>query len=303
MFTELPHDEISKAVAWAIDQMSKRRHHVSIPKTGRGGARIGIPYLDDDSQVRMSFDEIMSIVKFDLDNCFFKSGNQILKQNVGIPMGSPLSPILALIICAFYEAKHKLSINNAYILEGERYVDDALFLTGADLTIPGDLAVAQHRLIMAAGSYHENLVLEPELDQTDFNMLESRVLFKPGKYGEMSYNHKNAKFFSGEQETRLLKFQNFWSFTNPRAKKGVTMSTFMRIRKSASTDALAFPSLLGVCKELMYLDYPKSFFFSVCSSLNRKILASIGPTLWQKLRSALDTVTPDRETPMGNRSG
>jgi hypothetical protein len=291
MFTELPHDEIIKAVTWAIEQMSSRRKHVSVSKTGRGGARIGIPYCEDDSQVRMSFEDLMAIVKFDLDNCYFKSGTQTLKQNIGIPMGSPLSPILALIICAYYEAKHKKMINDVYTLRGKRYVDDALFLTGADLSIPGDLAVAQHRLLLASKSYHKNLVLEPETDHTDFNMLESRVLFKPNQYGSMSYNHKNAKFFSGEQTSRLLKFQNFWSFTNSRAKRGVIMSTFMRVRRSSSTDELALPPLLTLCTELTYLGYPKGFILKVISALNRKMHRD-QCSIWNTLRSKLHSVTP-----------
>ena len=49
------------------------------------------------------FDTLFEIVNMDLSNAFFTVGDVLLKQIKGIAMGSPLSPILAILVCAYYE--------------------------------------------------------------------------------------------------------------------------------------------------------------------------------------------------------
>ena len=66
----------------------------------------------DGSRITLSYKEIIKIVDFDLSNSFFKIGSYLGKQTVGIPMGSPLSPALAVIVCAFYENRLYKMIEN-----------------------------------------------------------------------------------------------------------------------------------------------------------------------------------------------
>ena len=57
----------------------------------------------------------------------FCVGDTLLKQVVGIPMGSPISPPLAQIICAYYESQvtqENKTKNLTNPVEGVRYVDD-----------------------------------------------------------------------------------------------------------------------------------------------------------------------------------
>ena len=77
----------------------------------------------------LSYDELLEIVCFDLDNSFFTVGNYIGKQTCGIPMGSPLSPALAVIVCAYYENRIIETVKSwgwTNTILGTRYMDDLL---------------------------------------------------------------------------------------------------------------------------------------------------------------------------------
>ena len=106
--TSLDHASITTAVTDVLKHVSKntRRKEVMVPKS----KMMGTPHLGrsssvDDKAVTFTFDELLDIVKFDLNNAYFRIGDTILQQRVGIPMGSPLSPALAQIVCAWYETQ------------------------------------------------------------------------------------------------------------------------------------------------------------------------------------------------------
>ena len=105
MYTELPHEDILKAVRFILNrcQEKTRRKHVTIEKSKQGDAFIGKSAITKTTHACFSFDEIENICKFDLDNIFFKSNGQILQQIKGVPMGSPCSPTLAICVCSYYE--------------------------------------------------------------------------------------------------------------------------------------------------------------------------------------------------------
>ena len=49
-------------------------------------------------------DKIMKAVKYLLDNCYFKFGNRLFRQIVGIPMGSDPAPYFANLFLYRYES-------------------------------------------------------------------------------------------------------------------------------------------------------------------------------------------------------
>ena len=106
MYTELDHTIILKALDWAILTFKRntrsRNPTVSLPKYGRKGVYIGRTTMSD--EIYLTFDELKSIVKFDLENATFNLGSNItLRQLIGIPMGSPLSSALAPLVCIYFE--------------------------------------------------------------------------------------------------------------------------------------------------------------------------------------------------------
>jgi hypothetical protein len=124
MYTELPHDKIMEALTWLIDQtkLTKygRHNRIHLQKTGRNG----VSYQRSGGCFAITFQQLLLYAKFDLDNVYFTLGTAILKQIIGIPMGSPLSPALAIIICAYSEHKFLTSISTYKYLTAVRYMDD-----------------------------------------------------------------------------------------------------------------------------------------------------------------------------------
>ena len=85
------------------------------------------------------FEFIASVIDMDLCNTFFQVGNVFLKQNKGVPMGSPISPILAVLVAAYYEhtfvtTEESRGVGVEKRMRGSRYmyVDDIIVLVGYD---------------------------------------------------------------------------------------------------------------------------------------------------------------------------
>ena len=92
----------------------------NIQKIGRNG----VTFQRSGGSIPITFDQLLMFAQFDLDNVFFTLGKNILKQIIGIPMGSPLSPSLAIIICAYSEHKFLTSIHSFKYFTAVRYMDD-----------------------------------------------------------------------------------------------------------------------------------------------------------------------------------
>ena len=130
MFTSLDHTSIRKAVRWLLESVreTSRRRETLVPMSLTGGPiHLGRSGDADTKRITLTFDEILDIINFDLNNTYFRVGDTVLQQKVGIPMGSPLSPAIAQIVCAYYEY-HTISqarldgITNQ--VDGVRYVGD-----------------------------------------------------------------------------------------------------------------------------------------------------------------------------------
>ena len=68
--------------------------------------------------------DIEKVVMFDLENCFIKLGDIVVRQREGVAMGSPLSPVLAVLICVKYEKEFMGGVDRERRVRIRRYVDD-----------------------------------------------------------------------------------------------------------------------------------------------------------------------------------
>ena len=127
MYTHLPHDRLIDIVKWIIRKFTKknRQKTISVGKEKKGKARKGGSSSKD--RTNITIEQIEEIVLFDLKNAIFKLGSFKLQQIIGIPMGSPLSPILAISYCAYMERKMNLIPKDVKIL-GTRYIDDIFLI-------------------------------------------------------------------------------------------------------------------------------------------------------------------------------
>ena len=74
----------------------------------------------------MTLDTIKQILTFDVQNAYFTLGNKILRQTLGIPMGSPCSPAFAVAVCMKAEHDFSTTHPDVKIIKGFRYIDDLL---------------------------------------------------------------------------------------------------------------------------------------------------------------------------------
>jgi hypothetical protein len=102
MYTALDHDLVIASFEWLLDKHFYRRHGVCIPKD-----RDQQPYFSncatdpDNNGFFLTKAGILAVIKFDLANIFFVCRGQLLRQIVGIAMGSPgiYSPAAAILGC------------------------------------------------------------------------------------------------------------------------------------------------------------------------------------------------------------
>ena len=79
-------------------------------------------------------------------------------------MGSPLSPVLAMLICMYYESKYvkRYSDDRLQTTSSMRYIDDLLGVFVHHKDLPLDF-VRQEWLTGLSHIYHRNMELEEEL--------------------------------------------------------------------------------------------------------------------------------------------
>ena len=113
MYTALDHTAITSSLSWLLDRALSRRHGIVVPKDRTVCPRFANCCTNHEHGFYLTKRDIKSIVQllqFDLENIYFTSRGHLLRQTIGIAMGSPLSPALAIMNCAFYEHKfHELT--------------------------------------------------------------------------------------------------------------------------------------------------------------------------------------------------
>ena len=189
MFTELPHDVIMEALDWLLGLCAEKgvdRVYIGPTKTGEvksGKKPRGTGWHE------MFLTTLREIVKFDLENCLYVVGTEVLRQKKGVPMGSPLSPPLAILICIFYEAEALEARGPQEGMErlGVRWVDDLLMLFGSHEDM-GEVA-EDWGFFMTA--YHEDMELEEEHHEGSFKFLDAWVSVLPGGVIQSKLFNKN----------------------------------------------------------------------------------------------------------------
>ena len=267
MYTNLSHDEIIKAVHWMCDLFKKnyrgKKKIVSIPKSEKLPARVGFSY-DFESFNRLDMKDILNIVKFDLNNTMFTIGNIILKQKKGIPMGSPLSPVLAILVCAYYEHKFMHSLNNlATRISGVRYIDDVTVIIAYNKNDPfSKLKALSIKTDFLNDCYHKDLILKEELVcDNQFNFLDLSISHNGNNFVCNYLNKNKLSIRFGHQ--KFFRYHHAFSMCPKSSKKGVAMSVLYRIANSSTSQFHFENSVKDLFTELKSLHYTKKFICSL----------------------------------------
>ena len=132
LYTKIPHDKLIDVLNKVIEFVYKggTRNRISIHKSGNAswvkGSTKSSPFYTKESTI--------AAVSYLIKNSYFKLGNKLFRQDIGIPMGSDPSPAFANLFLFHYESSWLKSIkkNNSILARkfGQvfRYIDDLLAL-------------------------------------------------------------------------------------------------------------------------------------------------------------------------------
>ena len=132
LYTKIPHDKLIDVLSNTIDFVFKggTRKKISIHQSGRAN------WVKDGTKSSTIYtkDNIIEAMSYLIKNCYFKLGEKLFRQDIGIPMGSDPAPAFANLFLHHYEAKWLKEIKKTnHILARKfgqvfRYIDDLLAL-------------------------------------------------------------------------------------------------------------------------------------------------------------------------------
>jgi hypothetical protein len=286
-YTNLNHKEIGKAWRWLLDCVKKKVRNcefVSVCNNGKEPVRLGRKcglYGWHDVDVNT----IGRVIEMDLNNTFFTIGDITLQQTKGIPMGSPLSPVLAIMVCAYYENMFfkTCSTDERKRIEGIRYVDDIITIGGFEDNNLYDKSKTMKVMHEFESCYHEDLILEEEMivENEFFTFLEGNI--KIDDNNELIMKHKNINWANvrhyGKQ--KIKRFIHWSSFTSNRIKKSIVLGALNRILVHSSSEYWIIQSIMKLFFELYNLKYPFTFLRRIINTIRNK--RKERESLWNKL--------------------
>jgi hypothetical protein len=266
MYTALPHADILKAIKWLFSMSRSRTRYISVPINTKGTPHYGKPSSKD--MIAMSFDLLQSIVEFDLQHSIFSLGRStLLRQHIGIGMGSPLSPALAIIVCAYYEhmflarpATKAVLDNNPVRLSCVRYVDDTFPTCTFDSSIPSARTAAEEVLhLYNTTCYHKDMLveLEPVSLDTPVVFLGTEVTISDSSDPvTFALHSKNSDSIVNSGTQRIFSMHDYRSNVPASQKIGTAISLLYRAYRCSSHHSTFFISMRDAVNELLVLHYP-----------------------------------------------
>ena len=146
--------------------------------------------------------EFKNAVSIILNSTFFKFNNKYYEQIFGLPMGSPLSPVLADLVIQDLE-KNIFQNLNTHISFYYRYVDDIVLAAAKDEI---------NSILDSFNGYHERIKFTVDYgDEFGVNFLDVKLMYDEG----------NIIFDLYKKPTNSGRFLNFFSNHPFSHKKGV----------------------------------------------------------------------------------
>ena len=199
---------------------------------------------------RIPFSLMMEVVEFDLENCFvLTTDGRLLKQTGGVPMGSALSPALAVGTLAWMEQEWMASLepDAKTRFRMGRYMDDVLTVVAHSDEWRADELV---RDFESSTCYMPPLKLD-RADSTYF--LETRIeLTSDGHFRHRLKNVNEGK----ETRPAVWRYHRWDSASQESMKEGVLIGCLQKVMTMASDTTSFQISLQAKMREFNALGYP-----------------------------------------------
>ena len=215
MYTNIDHVNLNEVIRWVLNLARKNLGHdlsIFVPN-----AKSKRPCLADEAKAgvpgsKISLDNIEEIVKWDVANIYFTLGDKTVRQTMGIPMGSPCSPALAVAVCMHAEHKFAEMHPEVVVHYGFRYIDDLLLFLRENSNLIGGIYPPPLQLEEEAG-------IELADGSYEFRFLETWTRLTPDGRLDISHHHKNTHRASRGQ-AQVKNVAHFSSHVPPHQKFG-----------------------------------------------------------------------------------
>lgn len=223
--------------------------------------------------------EFTELIKFVLENTYFTYNNKIYYQKFGVPMGSPISCIIANLV--LIDIEDTIIKQNKNISAYKRYVDDIFITTNEDEIV---------KIQQQFNNYHHRLkfTIESESDQKSINFLDITLIRIENKI--------ITNWF--RKETKTTKYTNFKSQTYIKYKISIINNLVDRAIK-LSDKKFHYSNIKLLKNILMDNNYPLSFInkyikkrLNKIKQQNYNISNNIENCQTQELQSKIYTTIP-----------
>ena len=129
LYTTIPHSDLKKCMKSLIYKTFEKNDFKKIVITFKGAY---FSHDMKDGQLAFEYDQFIKLLNFLIDNIYVNFGDSILRQTIGIPMGTNCAPLLANLYLFYYEYKFLERLPKDKKIHGKcfkftfRYIDDLL---------------------------------------------------------------------------------------------------------------------------------------------------------------------------------
>ena len=225
----------------------------------------------------------------------------MLKQIVGVPMGSPGSPAYAICICMYFEHQFHSSIYDFLRLYNVhdpernfrfmRYVDDVFGVVTWDARRPHTRALARLVILHLQNcTYHPNMLLKEEPSHGWFPFLEALINFPATGDMRIQFHCKN---FVPIRETGLPKIytiQHRTSFMSRSSAITKVLGALHRLRRTVEEPALVVVNTLQLAVVYRQQGYSAGIFAAALGRLQQRFPE--GP-IWSHIIPLIYGLIPD----------
>ena len=273
MYTCLPHNIILDAVNWVIETYKRKYGHL-VTITGNRTEDIKVGKHNSKKNRTFSTDEIIEVVRQDLKNAVFSCGKLLVLQTIGIPMGSPLSPALAITTCAMAEEKMKRSITQNIHFQAMRYMDDMW------ICLMKNKKEEWGRTEEIFNHYDRHLKIEKEREGNRVRFLDKELIWNGREITQIAFN-KNKDSLKEEGKRKFKNMLPQISFNTRETKKSLIVGKMIRIQTNTTKEVDTFWQGWICLKELEILGYKKNIVRECCGWLDTRYKKRIWRLLFE----------------------
>ena len=260
-YNNMPKEAIRQAMREALEAVLEGRREqgqhtttISVPLSRKQKCSWGVGTKR--GCINVTAKVMLELIEFDLENALLRMpGGVIARQRLGIPMGSPLSPAMAIITTAWMEKRWMASLSQGQrgSFRAMRFMDDIFvrYREGED--------VLQR---LKADCYLPPLKLE-DAEQDTF--LETTLVPLPD--GGLAHRLKNKNEGSTERQ-QIWRYHRYDSYCPYLQKFGVLMGTLRKVADMASDREQLEFSGQEKLREFELLGYPRRVLRMACYKMH-----------------------------------